>query len=75
MWLATLNFGRYWARRGFGDARSNQSAGHVVPILDLCKNPKEDDGSGINHAGERLVTLSVPWQVVVFEAKTGIKWQ
>ena len=42
------------------EARSDQSAGHVSPLLDLCNDPNEDDGCRVNHAVERLIALSVP---------------
>ena len=70
MWLATLHFGPYWARQAVGEAWSDQLAGHVSHLLDLCKNPNEDDGCWVNHAVERLVALSVPEQVVILESKT-----
>ena len=53
-----------------GEARFNQLAGHVSPLLDLCKNPNEDDGCRVNQAVERLVALSVPGQVVILGTKT-----
>ena len=53
-----------------GEDRSVQSAGHVSPLLDLCKNLNENDGYRVNHAVERLVALSVPGQVVILGTKT-----
>ena len=70
MWLATLHFSPYWARQAVGEAWSDQSAGHVSPLLDLCKNPNENDGCRVNHAVERLVALSITGQVVILEMKT-----
>ena len=70
MWLATLYFGLYWARRAVGEAWSDQLAGHVSPLLNFHKNLNEDNGCTINYAVERLVTLSVPEQVVILGTKT-----
>ena len=70
LWLATLHFGPYWARQAVGETQSDQSAGHVSPLLDLCKNTNEDDGCRVNHAVERLVALSVPGLVVILGMKT-----
>ena len=65
MWLAALHFGSYWARWAVGDTQSNQLAGHVSPLLELCKNPNEDAGCRVSHAVERLVALPVPGQVIL----------
>ena len=69
-WLATLHFGPYKARRAVAEARSDQSAGHVSSLLDLCKNPNEDDGCRANYAVEGILALSVPGQVVILGTKT-----
>ena len=60
IWLSTLHFDPYWTRQAVREARSDQSAAHVSPLMDLCKNPNEDDGCRVNHAMERLIALSVP---------------
>ena len=60
MRLATLHFGPYWARRVVGEARSDQSAGHVSPLSDLQKSELEGDGCRVNHAEERPILLSAP---------------
>ena len=41
--------------------RSDQSAGHVSPLLDLKKKSElEGDVCRVNHAEERPILLSVP---------------
>ena len=53
-----------------GEARSDHSAGHVGPLLDLCKTPNGYDDCRVNDAVERLVVLSVLGQVVILGMKT-----
>ena len=60
----------YWARWAAREVRSDQSAGHVCPLLNLCKHPNKDDGCRVNHAVERLIALSIPGQVVILGIKT-----
>ena len=68
--LFCLHFGPYWARQMVKEARSNQLIGHVSHLLDLHKNPNEDEGCRVYHAVERLVALSVPGQVIILGTKT-----
>ena len=70
LWFAPLHFGPYWTRWAVEEAWSNPSAGHVSLLLDLCKNPNEDNGCWVSHAVERLVALSVPVKVIILGMKT-----
>ena len=51
-------------------ASSDRSAGHVSPPSDLYNNLNEDDGCRVNHAVVRLLTLSVPEQLVNYGTKS-----
>ena len=53
---AILHFGPYWTRPMVRETRSDQSAGHVSPLSDFCKNVNQR----INHAEERPIFLPVP---------------
>ena len=47
--LASLPFGPAWARQAVGEARSNQSSGHVSPLSDLKKSELEGKGCRVSH--------------------------